>query len=65
MQTIRDFMYYSMDDNFTPIEIWDCEKEETIFIGDYMDMPKEYDDLEVGSWNLCTVNNEHGICFNI
>lgn len=63
--TIRDFMNYALEEDYTPIEVWDCETEETLFEGYYGDMPTEYDDVEIGSWNLREMDGEHGVCFNI
>lgn len=60
--TVRDFMELCIDDDFQLVEIWDCDKEDTVYKGMYSDMPLMYEDFVIGSWNTTTDN---GICFNI
>lgn len=62
MITITDFMDLSIDDNCQLIEIWDNEKECTLYKGYYYEMPYKYGQYEIESWNCIA---DFGICFNI
>ena len=59
---IKEFMYSNIDDSFQLVEIFDNVTGETLYKGMYSDMPKEYENYIVGSWN-CIPNC--GICFNV
>ena len=59
---IKEFMYSNIDDSFQLVEIFDNVTGETLYKGMYSDMPKEYEDYIVGSWN-CIANC--GVCFNV
>lgn len=59
---VKEFMYSNIDNNFQLVEIFDNIAGKTLYKGMYLDMPKEYDDYIVVSWN-CISND--GICFNV
>ena len=59
---IKEFMYNNIDDNFQLVEIFDNITCKTLYKGMYSDMPKEYNDYIIGSWNCIA---DCGICFNV
>ena len=59
---IKEFMYNNIDDGFQLVEIFDNVTCETLYKGMYSDMPKEYDDYIIDSWNCIA---DCGICFNV
>lgn len=57
--TINDMVYMAIEGYM--VEIWDCDTEETLWKGWDNEIPDEYLEMEINSWN-CIPN---GICFNV
>lgn len=62
IMTIDEFMYLSLDENGQLVEIWNNETSCTVWKGLYSDIPNEYKELEIDSWNAIA---HLGICFNV
>ena len=60
--TVRELMYFCLDENFQEVEIYNNVTQEEMYVGQYCKMPKEYQEFIVGSWN---VRNDCGIAFNV
>lgn len=50
--TVYDFLDMCIDERMLRVEIYDCESDETIFDGDYDDIPSELMDEEVCSFDV-------------
>lgn len=49
--TLEDFLELAIDDYY-PCWIWDVDKEEEVFNGEVTDIPDEYRDSTLVSWEL-------------
>lgn len=62
--TIGDFCYYAMDSQY--VEIWSAKTGDVVWSGWSENIPDEYEDVEINTWN--GVSHKimgGGICFNI
>ena len=62
--TIDDFMYLCIEDGTTNVEIFDNDSAEVVWSGRGNDIPDEYLDVIVGSWDISS-RNQGTITFNI
>lgn len=62
--TVANFMYYSVDVDWQDIEIYDIDKNKTVYRGYYADIPEKYDNAEVISFDIVDTHTDH-ITFNV
>ena len=60
--TVKELMYFCLDDSFQEVEIYNNVTQEEMYVGQYCEMPEEYNEFIVGSWNVRT---DCGIAFNV
>lgn len=65
--TVYDFMYLNTEDRNENFLLWDCESGEYIHDGNLYDLPEEYEDLTVESWNIAYSNKANCwvVCLNV
>lgn len=52
MVTVGDFLDYCIDEGLLTVEIYSCEKCEIVWLGNGYDVPDEYLNAELGSWDV-------------
>ena len=66
---IRDFMLLALEEDWTYVAVWTANKGILEYQGLYINMPEEFLDAEVNSWNLMEYENKGEtmpcICFNV
>ena len=50
--TVGDFLYYCIDEGFLTVEIYSLRKNREIWLGNGYNVPDEYRDTELCSWDV-------------
>lgn len=50
--TVGDFLFYCIDEGFLTVEIYSIKKGKTVWLGNGYNVPDEYLDAELGSWDV-------------